>query len=481
MSVPDWRKMVLGEGILAEPAREDGRIVFWLPEDRDGEYQYWERVGTVPRGQIQVEGGIGSIPATSTRARQRMAGGFFGKLARKLTGGGGNESWVLPGGQAAERCGERKTDLVLAWPEDESAGLDESMIRSRWPASTRCRRIADRLVLVEGAGTGAVRSAETGEAGAGVVGADEVGCQVAMAEQLLEAARQGGDRKNEADALTDLGMVVMNEGDLAKAVSHLDKAATLARELGENAREADALSNLGYALLALGQSPTAKQVLDRALTLARQVGDTYAEKLILERLGMAHANLRNAEVGLALMNQALEMTRAAGDRQQETRLLWTRAIAYADMNRRDEAIACAQESVDLLRKLGKPEASWYGAQLQRYRMDFSGLGGYGPGGAAGGHVVTAGPMGASVSTTTPGADQSTGPGLLRMAVTATKAMMKYIGSGLKSTPPELQQKRIATCRACEHHTGIRCRICGCFTNVKTRMAHEQCPIGKWPG
>ena len=68
-----------------------------------------------------------------------------------------------------------------------------------------------------------------------------------------------------------------------------------------------------------------------------------------------------------------------------------------------------------------------------------------------------------------------------MAVSATRAMMKYIGSGLKSTPAELQQKRIATCQACEHHTGIRCRICGCFTNVKTRMAHEQCPIGKWPG
>ena len=87
------------------------------------------------------------------------------------------------------------------------------------------------------------------------------------------------------------------------------------------------------------------------------------------------------------------MTRAAGDKQQETRLLWTRAIAYADMNRRDEAIACAQESVDLLRKLGKPEATWYGAQLQRFRMDFSGLGGYGQGGvgatvSAGGSIST---------------------------------------------------------------------------------------------
>ena len=118
--------------------------------------------------------------------------------------------------------------------------------------------------------------------------------------------------------------------------------------------------------------------------LARELGDPYAEKLILERLGMAHCNLRDPAGAMAVFNRALEMTRAAGDRQQETRLLWTQAIAYADMNQRDEAIACAEESVDLLRKLGKPEASWYGAQLQRYRMDFSGLGGYGPGEPAGG-------------------------------------------------------------------------------------------------
>ena len=351
------------------------------------------------------------------------------------------------------------------------------MVRSRWPELNRCRRIADRLFLVVAPAGETAKGPAAGATPSGVVGANEMGCPIAMAEQLLEAARQSGDRIKEAAALTDLGIVTMNEGDINKAVAHLDKAVMLSRELGDRQRESDALCNLGYALLAVGQARDAKPVLDRALRLAREGHDAYAEKFILERVGMALANLNDPVGALALFNQALEMTRAAGDKQQETRLLWTRAIAYADMNRRDEAIACAQESVDLLRKLGKPEATWYGAQLQRFRMDFSGLGGYGPGGA--GVAVSAG---GSISTTTqPGADQSTGPGLLRMAVSATKAMMKYIGSGLKSTPAELQQKRIATCQACEHHTGIRCRICGCFTNVKTRMAHEQCPIGKWPG
>ena len=66
-------------------------------------------------------------------------------------------------------------------------------------------------------------------------------------------------------------------------------------------------------------------------------------------------------------------------------------------------------------------------------------------------------------------------------MSATKAMATFVGSGMKTTPADLQQKRIQTCVACEHHTGMRCKVCGCFTHVKSKMMHEDCPIGKWPG
>ena len=479
MRTPDWGNLVLGDGILREPAREGNRMVFWLPASRDREFQYWERIGTVPRSEIKVEHGVCTTPATSVRARQRLGGGLLGRLARKLTGTGGDESWTLPNGQPAEKCGERKTDLLLVWPENESMTLDEESVRTHWPGLTRFQPIGNRLFLVAGAAPMPAKG-QSPQGPAGISGTEELDRPVALAEQLLEAARQGGDRAKEADALIDLGIVTMNEGDLKRAVTHLEKALELSRQLGDKTREIDTLNNLGYALLAMGQAATARRVLEGALQLVRQVGDPYAEKLVVERLGMAHANMRDPAVALSLLNKALEMTRAVGDRQQETRVLWNQAIAYADLNQRDQAIARAQESIDLLRKLGKPDASWYGAQLQRYRMDFAGLAGNGPG-TIGASVMTGGPMGGSVMTATQtGTDPSSGPGLLRMAVSATKAMMKFIGSGLKTTAPDIQQNRMATCQACEHHTGLRCRICGCFTNVKTRMAHEQCPIGKWP-
>jgi hypothetical protein len=72
-----------------------------------------------------------------------------------------------------------------------------------------------------------------------------------------------------------------------------------------------------------------------------------------------------------------------------------------------------------------------------------------------------------------------GPGLLRMAYSAAKSLTKFLGSGLKTVPAEQRAIRLQICQGCEHHTGVRCRVCGCFTSAKTWLPHERCPLGKW--
>ena len=73
-----------------------------------------------------------------------------------------------------------------------------------------------------------------------------------------------------------------------------------------------------------------------------------------------------------------------------------------------------------------------------------------------------------------------GPGLLRMAIAAAKSLAKQVGSGLKTVSPQTYQRRVQTCVGCEPFTGVRCRVCGCFTQIKARLPHERCPLEKWP-
>src|SRR5262249_19763308 len=130
---------------------------------------------------------------------------------------------------------------------------------------------------------------------------------------------------------------------------------------------------------------------------------------------------------------------------------------------------------------GNPIADKYAEHLEKYRVDgsVSGLGddsGLSAATYLNGSIVA----GLWAPTAQAGREPTEGPGLLRMALSAARSMMRFVGSGMKVTPPHILAQRVRTCAACEHHTGLRCRLCGCFTHAKARFEHEECPIGKWP-
>lgn len=146
--IPDWRT-ALAENILTEKMLDDHRIVMWLPGRMEGGFQYWDRIGNVTHTEFTVAPGIGAMSATSLPVRQSLHG-LLGKLWRSVSRKAGEQTWLLPGGQTAEQCGERRSDLLLVWTTDEGDLLDERWLMSRWPGSERCQRVGERLFLVYG-------------------------------------------------------------------------------------------------------------------------------------------------------------------------------------------------------------------------------------------------------------------------------------------------------------------------------------------
>jgi tetratricopeptide (TPR) repeat protein len=307
-----------------------------------------------------------------------------------------------------------------------------------------------------------------------------------QAEYLLAAARKAGDTRAEATALADLGVACLRSGDKAGAVSHLEQAYGIARGLGDRARECDVLAHLGLAMLAASQPARALQLLEVGLQYARETRARFPEKLVLEHLGILFTSMADYPRAVAAFEQALALARELNDRPHQADLLWYLAIAQAELGRRDQAAELAQAAVDLHRALGTPSAGWLADHLEKFRS-----GKYASGLAAGTGAMSGTPEGTffgwsagmvtaaqPVSSGRP--DATSGPGLLRMAMSGAKSMAKFVGSGLKTLPPTARQKRLRVCMTCEHHTGVRCKLCGCFTSAKTWLPHEQCPIGKWP-
>ncbi len=78
-----------------------------------------------------------------------------------------------------------------------------------------------------------------------------------------------------------------------------------------------------------------------------------------------------------------------------------------------------------------------------------------------------------------GSDIPAKAGLSDMARNAAGALGRALKSGGRRVPLAEQERRLAICRGCQHWTGRRCLLCGCFGKLKTRLATESCPIGKW--
>ena len=161
-------------------------------------------------------------------------------------------------------------------------------------------------------------------------------------------------------------------------------------------------------------------------------------------------------------------------------MLWQLALRQAESGQREQALSFGQEAVQLLERLGKPQARVYAEHLERYRRGEAEDGRSGVLGQVGGQSLTATVMQGQATTASMQPRSPAGASYLMMAISAGKAMIEFVGSGLKTVNAETFRERLQQCAACRYHSGLRCRVCGCFTNLKARLPHEECPLGQWP-
>lgn len=63
--------------------------------------------------------------------------------------------------------------------------------------------------------------------------------------------------------------------------------------------------------------------------------------------------------------------------------------------------------------------------------------------------------------------------------TVTLATLKWVAAGRPERTAEEIDAILAVCKTCEHFTGSRCKLCGCWLRAKAKMATESCPDGRW--
>ena len=99
------------------------------------------------------------------------------------------------------------------------------------------------------------------------------------------------------------------------------------------------------------------------------------------------------------------------------------------------------------------------------------------------HIRRESVNGVLVTHTIDGVDQLQDPSLIQKAVNAGTALGRVVKSAVTRekvrVPLEETARRMAICKGCEFYINARCRKCGCYMNLKSRLETEHCPIGKW--
>jgi tetratricopeptide (TPR) repeat protein len=158
--------------------------------------------------------------------------------------------------------------------------------------------------------------------------------------EALRLQREVGDRASEAETLRLLAAVHADAGS-AEAVELAGMAVALARETGERRVEADALTVLGRALAG---SAGARPAYEQALLVSRETGAHYSEAEALLGLAATDRRLGDLDRARSAATGALELSRQRSYGLVEAAALAELAAVELALGRTDAAAAHAAEA-----------------------------------------------------------------------------------------------------------------------------------------
>ena len=178
----------------------------------------------------------------------------------------------------------------------------------------------------------------------------------ARLEHALEgtADQAPAQRRRACTAVASFGLL---QGDHAAAIRFADEALAAAREEDDPRFVANALSNLGAILLAAGDPERAESTLEEAVTRARAAGDERIAALAINNLGDFALTVGDYERAEPLFSESLGLLRARGDTANVARSLFNNGAVDLMLGRVTAAEARFHESLTLCRMTGNHEDS----------------------------------------------------------------------------------------------------------------------------
>jgi len=115
---------------------------------------------------------------------------------------------------------------------------------------------------------------------------NDPGQAIVLLEESERLSRQLQDKRGIASALTYLGAITHNRGEVAAAATILEEALRLCKEVGAKSELAELIAMLGVVPLFHGEYTKAREILEEGLALSKEVGNVWLTATFLYFLGL---------------------------------------------------------------------------------------------------------------------------------------------------------------------------------------------------
>ncbi len=173
-------------------------------------------------------------------------------------------------------------------------------------------------------------------------------------EQILDIARQSGDRKREAVAHNDIGWLHDRDRRYEEAQHHYQAAIAVAQEHGDRVNEATALSNLAGTFLSLGRPEDALAPLARSLDLALESADGEQIAVTRNTLAETHRLLGRPAAARRHLDEALRIAREVENPELEAAVRNNMSVLLTGLSLYREALPHQRRSLELAESQGDP-------------------------------------------------------------------------------------------------------------------------------
>lgn len=170
--------------------------------------------------------------------------------------------------------------------------------------------------------------------------------------QALPLRQAAGDRQGEAVTLNNFGVAYRSLGEMQKALAYYHQSLSIIRSLGDRENEASTLNNLGAVYRALGEMQKALDAYAEALPLWQAVESLRGEAVTLSNLGSVYRSLGEMDKALEFFNQSLARARAARDRRIEGTTLNNIGTAYKELGNQQKALDFFKQALELQQVVG---------------------------------------------------------------------------------------------------------------------------------